>query len=125
LRDHLDESIELGVTIAAIGTGDMDYAESFAEEREVDFPLLVDEDLITYGIVEAQTSTAAGLFRPSVMTSAAMAIVKGNLQGRIGRAPMLLGATHVIRPDGSVPFAWVNDDFGDNAPIPDVLETLR
>jgi peroxiredoxin len=125
LRDHVEETQELGLTLAAVGTGDMAYAEEFAKEREVDFPLLVDNDLETYGIVEARSATAVGLFRPSVMGSAARAILKGNLQGKIGRAPMLLGATHVIAPDGTVPYAWINGDFSDNAPIGEVIAAVR
>jgi peroxiredoxin len=121
----MDEAHDLGATVAAVGTGDMAYAEEFAVDRHVDFPLVIDNDLVTYDIVQARTATAVGLFRPSVMTSAAKAILKGNLQGRIGRAPMLLGATHVIHPDGSVPYAWINDDFGDNAPVGEVIEVLR
>jgi peroxiredoxin len=121
----MDEARTLGVTLAAVGTGDMAYAEEFAQEQVVDFPLLVDTELDTYGIVETKSATAVGLFRPSVMVSATKAIVKGNLQGKIGRAPMLLGATHVIRPDGTVPYAWVNDDFSDNAPIAEVLAAVR
>ncbi len=38
-------------------------------------------------------------------------------KGRTGKRPLTRGATYVIRPDGSVPFAWMNADFADSAPI--------
>jgi peroxiredoxin len=125
LRDAVDDIRTTGATLAAIGTGDLDYARHFAEERGIDFPLMVDETSTSYRAVGTRKGTKRGLVSPKVLARGAQAVAGGNLQGKVGRAPMVLGACHVIRPDGSVPFAWINGDFADNAPIDEVLAALR
>jgi hypothetical protein len=113
------------VTLAAVGTGDLDYARHFADEQDIAFPLLVDEASLSYRAVGTKKGSLLGLANPKVLLSGAAAVRGGNRQGRPGRAPLVLGAAHVIRPDGSVPYAWVNEDVADNAPIADVLAAAR
>jgi hypothetical protein len=129
VRDAEDELASLGAGIAAIGSGDLRYAEDFRRSYRLDFPLLVDEDLVSYRQVGAGRATTRQMVSASTVRSGARAVLRGNMQGRTGRHPMVLGATHIIRPEGfpgpQVIFAWVNADFGDNAPVAAILAALR
>jgi len=125
LRDAEPDIRKLGASIVAIGTGDPWYAQAFAEERDIAFPLLLDEELLTYRAVGAERGTVAQMVSPRVWGRGAQAVLGGSVQGRTGSHPLQLGATHIIQPDGSVPLAWTNRDFGDNAPVDLILETLQ
>jgi peroxiredoxin len=124
LRGHRSEIDRLDVAVAAIGTGDLMYARDFAEDQRVDFPLYVDDAKASYKAVGTKKSTLARTMKPSVVASGIRVMAKGHRQGKLGPAHMVLGATHVIRPDGSVPFAWVNDEFDDNADFGEALASL-
>lgn len=108
---------DLDAGIAAIGTGDLAYAEDFRSAQRLDFPVLVDPGLLSYRAVEARTGTVRQMVSAPVLRASARALRAGNVQGRTGQHPLLLGATHAIRPDGRVVFAWRNDDYGDNPPV--------
>lgn len=124
LRDHTDELARRDVAVAAVGTGDLMYARDFAEDKRVNFPLYVDDAKASYKAVGTRKGSLRDSFKPRVMARAAAVTAKGNLQGKLGPAHLVLGATHVIRPDGSVPFAWINEDFADNADFTEALASL-
>ncbi|MGH8898086.1 MAG: AhpC/TSA family protein [Egibacteraceae bacterium] len=124
LRDHHEAILEAGADIAAVGTGNAEMARAFRDERGIEFPLLLDDGLRSYRAVGAGRGTLAQMVQPSMLAVGLRALRGGHRQGQTGKHPLLLGATHVIRPDGCVPFAWVNADFADNAPIDEVLATL-
>lgn len=124
MREHADTLTAAGAGIAAIGTGGHRYATAFKHEQELDLPLLVDTDLDSYREVGARQGAVVGLLSPKVLTQGARSLARGRRQGRAGPHPMLLGATHVLTPDGDVPFAWINEDVADSAPIPEVLTSL-
>lgn len=124
LRDHSQDIQARGVTVAAIGTGDLMYARDFAENKRVNFPLYVDDAKASYKAVGTRKGQARAFIKPKLIASAARVTAQGHIQGKRGPAHMVLGATHVIRPDGSVPFAWVNSDFDDNADFAEALGSL-
>jgi peroxiredoxin len=124
LRDHVEDVRDADAALAAVGTGDVAYAEHFAEEHDIRFPLLVDDERRSYKVVGTKRGRAVDLAKPSVVRAGAAALARGRLQGRTGPAPMVLGAAHVIRPDGSVPYAWINEDVADNAPLDEVVAAL-
>ena len=125
LRDHEGEIHAAGVGLAAIGTGDLRYAERFKIERGIDFPLLVDDDLATYRTIGARRGGLRQMLGLPTVTAGIRTLAHGRVQGRSGPHPLQFGATHLIRPDGSVPYAWVNDDFADDPPLPGVLAVVR
>lgn len=124
VRDREADFTDRGAALAAIGTGDVAYARDFKAERALGFPVLVDPDLVTYRAVGAQRGTLRDLVSLGNARSGLRALRRRQLQGRIGPHPLIFGATHVIEPDGTVAFAWVNDDFGDDAPVAEVLAAL-
>lgn len=125
MRDHEAAIARTGAHIATIGTGDLDYARDFRDQEGLGFPVLVDADLTTYRIVGTRKAGVGDIVRPSQIAAGLRAVASGHRQRRSGPAPMILGATHIIRPDGSVSFAWVNDDFADNAPPDEVVAALE
>lgn len=124
MRAVEDDITRAGASLAAVGTGDPAYARDFKATADIAFPLLVDDEHVSYRAVEAGRTSLIGLARPNVVARGVRALAQGNRQGRPGRAPLLLGATHVLRPDGTVPFAWRNDDVADIAPTAAILAVL-
>lgn len=124
LRDHHQAVLGAGADIAAVGTGNAEMARAFRDERGVAFPLLLDVQLRSYRAVGAGRATLAQLVKPATLAASLRTLRSGHRQGRTGKHPLALGATHVIRPDGSVPFAWVNADSADNAPVGQALAAL-
>lgn len=125
LRDHEEEIRAVGVDLAAIGTGDIEYARHFKTERSIDFPLLVDDGLESYRVIGTGRLSLGEVLSPSSLTASVRLLARGRLQGRTGRHPTVLGATHVIRPGGAVPYAWVNSSLSDEAPLPEVLRAVE
>lgn len=110
--------------VAAVGTGNPEMARAFRDERRITFPLLLDFGLHSYRAVGAGRGTLVQLVKPTTLAGGLRGVRDGHRQGRTGKHPLILGATHVIRPDGSVPFAWRNTDFADNAPVEEALAGL-
>lgn len=121
LRDHRQAILDAGVGVAAIGTGNPEMARAFRDEREIEFPLLLDEELRSYRAIGAGRATLGQLARPAMLAAGLRTLRGGHRQGKTGTHPLILGAIHVIRPDGSVPFAWLNTDPADNAPVKEAL----
>lgn len=121
----MDDILAANVSLVAIGTGDLDYARDFIEQQHIAFPVLVDDRSVSYRAVGTKKGSVLQLANPRLLVSGAKTMAAGRRQARSGPKPLVFGAAHVIRPDGSVPYAWINDDFDDNAPISDVLASLR
>ncbi|HVM00671.1 MAG TPA: AhpC/TSA family protein [Egibacteraceae bacterium] len=124
MRDAEGDIARAGGRLAAIGTGDIAYARDFKASRAIGFPLLVDDDRVTYGVVGAGRATVATTLRPSVLAKGTRSLLRGSRQGALGPAALLLGATTVIRPDGRVPLAWRSDDVADTPPVTAILRAL-
>ncbi|HVM21400.1 MAG TPA: AhpC/TSA family protein, partial [Egibacteraceae bacterium] len=126
MRDHEPDLTALGLRVAAVGTGDAAYARELEQRLRLSFPLLIDPTLRSYGAAGARRGSPLRVLHPRTAVAALRNVgATGMRQGRTGRHPFQLGATHVIGPDGSVPFAWVNDDYADNAPMAEVLAVVR
>jgi len=125
LRDYHQRIDRRGGRVVAIGTGDLEYGRQIQAEMRFTFPLLVDEALQTYGAVEAGRGHLTDWALPGVMRAGELAAAEtGVRHGPPGKHMSVLGATHVIYPGGSVPFAWLNSDFSEDAPLERVLGEL-
>jgi peroxiredoxin len=125
LRDHQEQLSKAGVAVAAVGTGDAAVAGEFKTKYGLKFPVLVDDELLSYRAVQVKKSSQLNWVNPKVLTASVRALSSGAISGigsPMGKHTEFLGATHVIRPDGNVPFAWINDDFGDNSDVDEVVE---
>lgn len=115
---------KLGARIVAVGTGDVAYAARFRQEFALSFPVLSDDDLLSYVAVGAKDTNLLNFIRPGNLVSVADTIRGGVRQGAPGKHQRYLGATHVILSGGAVPYAWLNDDFAKDAPLREVLAAV-
>ncbi len=121
-RDR-DKFAAAGVRLAVIGQGTPAHAADFRKSQKVDLPLLVDPDRRTYEAVGAKKATLSELVGPRVALKAARRVVSAGVrQGRTIGDPAQLGGVLVVAPDGSVPYAHLARDAGDNPPNQEVLE---
>lgn len=125
LRDAYDAIRAGGASLTVIGTGGRSRARDFVEARKIPFPVLIDRDRISYRVVQARSGRPIGLLRPAVLAAGALALFEGHRQGKTGPHPFQFGGTHIIQPSGEVLFAWLGDDYMDDAPISAVLAMLQ
>jgi peroxiredoxin len=121
LRDRHGEFEALGAEVAAIGTGGRTYARAFVEDREIRYPVLVDKELESHGIVEIKRGPPWGILAPNVLASAGKALRYGERQGRTGPHPWVFGAVHIFDPGGVPRYGWINDNYNDNPSIDDLI----
>jgi peroxiredoxin len=124
LRENQGALEKANAQVVTIGTGDLSYARDFKQKFTVPFPVLVDDDLLSYRAVGAGEGSYLDWASPMMLKASLKAARSGATQGKIGKHGLFLGATHVIRPDRTVPYAWVNADFQDDAPLDDVIAAL-
>ena len=106
---------QAGATLAAIGLGDMHYAQVFREETGITFPLLVDSKRIAYKAAELKSGNLFHIFRRENAEARARAKAAGFKQHRLGENPFQLGASFIFGPGNRDLFVHFNRTFGDNA----------
>jgi peroxiredoxin len=112
----------LGARVVAIGTGGRQYAAEFVRDHAIPYTVLVDRHLATHDLIGAKRGTPYGLLQPKVLAAGVRALIAGERQGKTGPNPFVFGAAHVIAAGGMLRYSWLNDDYQDNAPIPELLE---
>ena len=125
MRDHEAELREAGAGIAAVGLGDMRYAQAFREDSGITFPLLVDEKREAYRALDLKKASLLHLLKAKNFRARQRARAEGHHQHKLGKDPLQLGGTFVFAPGDAVWFAHVSETFGDNAPLEDVLRAVR
>jgi hypothetical protein len=123
LRDREAEIRARGAHLVVVGNGAPHFARAFREEFQLDFPLLVDPELVAY--------RAAGLRRgyvellsPRVPLNALRALAGGARQTGVRGDAFQLGGVFAIRAGGGVAYRHVSRAAGDHTPIDDVLRAL-
>jgi peroxiredoxin len=87
LREHEPKFREKGVSLAAIGMGDRNYARLFREESGITFPLLIDEDRKAYCAAELRSANLLHLLRGDNARSRKRARAAGHRQHKFGQNP--------------------------------------
>jgi peroxiredoxin len=129
-RNEFDEA---GVVLAAIGHGTPEQAAAFRRAQGVEIPLLVDTDRRTYELAGAKVATLRELLAPRVVARGAKHTLLSRLrlgsiavhQGKIIGHAAQLGGVLVIAPDGSVRYAHLSQDAGDDPPTREVLSAAK
>ena len=124
MRRHQEEIEAAGARIAAIGTGNLQFAAAFVRDESIRFPVLVDEEGQAAKAVGIGRTSALGLLKPSVVLGRRRAAAAGHTQKRLGARPMQLGATFVVAAGGEVLYSHMDSDVADHAPIGEVLAAL-
>jgi hypothetical protein len=124
LRDHQHEFFEKGAGLAAIGLGDMRYAQVFREETGIEFPLLVDEQRVAYRAAGLRKGSLLHLLRGDNAAARKRAKAAGHRQRRLGSNPFQLGGSFVFGPGNVDRYIHLSKTFGDNALISALLAAL-
>jgi len=124
LRDHAAEFAAKGANLAAVGLGDVRYAEEFRKDTGILFPLLIDERKQAYSAIDPRTGNMFHLLRSDNFAARNRAQAAGLRQHRLGRDPFQLGGSFVLGPGNVDRFTHVSETFGDNAPMSALLAAL-
>ena len=126
MREHEAEFKRKGARIAAIGLGDKNYARFFREETGITFPLLIDEERIAYRAAGLGVGNLLHVFRGDNMAARKRARAHGHRQhmSRLGKNPFQLGGSFVFAPGNCDLYAHVNETFGDNPSMAELLAVI-
>ena len=125
MRERQSEFQQAGANLAAVGLGDMHFANVFREETGIGFPLLVDAERKAYNAAELKSANLLHLLRSDNAKARARAKAGGFRQHGIGKDPFQLGASFVFAPGNRDVFTHVSETFGDNADTKTLLAALR
>jgi AraC-like DNA-binding protein len=124
LREHQQDFLDKGASLAAIGLGDRHYAGIFREETGIAFPLLIDEQRQAYAVANLRSANLLHLARRDNFESRNRAKAAGHRQHRLGQNPFQLGGSFIFAPGNIDRFAHVSKTFGDNATPASLLTAL-
>ncbi len=124
MRAHEARFRERGAAVAAVGLGDQIYAQSFKQEMDIHFPLLVDERREAYRAVELKNANLLHIFRKDNSAARARAKAAGHSQHKLGMNPFQLGGSFVFGPGDVDRFAHISETFGDNASMESLIAAL-
>jgi peroxiredoxin len=130
---HRHQFDEADVELAVIGHGSPAHAADFRKQQNVDLPLLVDPDRKVYELAGAKVATLNELIGPRQIMRGLKATIMSRLkqgsvavhQGKIIGHAAQLGGVLVIAPDGSVRYAHLSEESGDNPPAREILAAAR
>lgn len=124
MRGEKDRIEAAGATLVVVGNGLPWQAKAFRDEQGIDFPLVVDPDLVAY--------RAAGLRRgmlhtlgPRVLAHAARAFGRGFRQGSVQGDPWQVGGVFLVLPGGRVAWQHVSREAGDHPSSEAIHVALR
>jgi hypothetical protein len=124
LREHQQDFLDKGASLAAIGLGDRHYAGIFREETGIAFPLLIDEQRQAYTVANLRSANLLHLARRDNFESRNRAKAAGHRQHKLGQNPFQLGGSFIFAPGNIDRFAHVSKTFGDNATSATLLAAL-
>src|ERR1700704_5640172 len=125
LRDRYDDIKAAGGDVVAIGTGDQRYAEAFAREEHIPFPVLVDDDAVAAHAASIRTLNWFQLLHPRTWNATWQASRRGGLAHKPGMRVKQIGATFVIGAGDRVRYEHMDTDSTDHADIDLLVSTLR
>jgi peroxiredoxin len=133
VHSHRHGFDEADVELAVIGFGTPEHAREFRRIQNVDLKLLLDPERKVYELVGAKVATLNELIGPRQILRGLRVTIMSRLklgsiavhQGRIRDHAAQLGGVLVIAPDGSVRYAYLSEESGDNPPAAEVLAAAR
>jgi peroxiredoxin len=125
-RDR-DRFAAAGANLVLIGQGTPRHAEHFREQFGLDgLEILVDPDRQAYSIAGAKVATMSELLGPrsvgsALKRAATQRVVQGPTKGHNAQ----LGGVLVVAPGGTVTWAHLAENAGDNPPNDDVIAAVE
>lgn len=125
-RDR-DRFREAGVKLVVIGQGRPEQADHFRRSQGIeDLELLVDPGRKAYQAAGTKIATLSELVGPRVVLNGIRRAAASRVhQGRTVGHPAQLGGVLLVMPDGSIPYAHLAEDAGDNPPNEEVLAAIE
>jgi hypothetical protein len=126
LRDRYEDIKARGAEVVAIGQGSPEVAADFKKKRKIPFPLLVDQERLTYKTMGLPKGSALEIFGPQVLAKGTLTFVKGHLQGLAPEGTSLrqLGGALVVNRGGEVLLSHQSSDASDNLPVDQLIAAL-
>lgn len=125
MRDLYPEIRERGAEVVIVGTGNSRYAAAFAEDEQIPFPVLVDDDAAA---AQAASVKRVGFFKllvdPSSREGSKKAWAAGHRWHKPGKRVTQLGATFVVGPGEKIRYEHVDEHSADHAPLEEVIAAL-
>lgn len=112
----------VGVQPVVIGNGTPLMAEAFAEEAGLAVPLYTNPGREVYAALGAKRPGVSALLNPLMYWRAFRLMLRGFLPKQVQGDAAQLGGVFLVRPDGSMPYAYRSDLAGDH---PSAEELLR
>jgi prostamide/prostaglandin F2alpha synthase len=117
---------DAGVELVVIGQGTPEQAQEFRRSQGVEeLELLVDKQRKSYKAAGTKIGTVGELLGPRVVLKGIRRAAASRVhQGRTVGHPAQLGGVLLVMPDGSIPYAHLAEDAGDNPPNDEVLAAV-
>jgi peroxiredoxin len=133
IHRHREDFEKADVELAVIGHGSPAHAADFRKLQNVDLRLLVDPDRKVYELAGAKVATLNELIGPRQILRGLRATILSRLgqgsiavhQGKILGHAAQLGGVLIVAPDGTVRYAHLSEESGDNPPAREVLAAAR
>jgi peroxiredoxin len=125
LRERHDEIAGLGADIVAIGTGNRNYAETFARDTRIPFLVLVDDDAEAAHAASLKTLNWFQLLHPRTWKATRATSRRGYHVHKAGKRVKQIGATFVLGAGDRVRYEHLDADSTDHADIDEVIAALR
>jgi hypothetical protein len=114
----------LGVGLVVVGSGNAAQARDFLAERRLTLPLYVDPGLSAYRALGLKRGVGATL-NLSAIKHGARAMAGGFTQGAVAGDPWQQGGVFLVRPDGTMPYAYRSEAAGDHPDPRAIVEAAR
>ena len=117
-----------GMGLVLIGHGTPDDAASFRSQWGISLPVLADRRRESFRAAGAKVATMGELLGPKSVRKGMAATLgsRGRVrQGKLMGHPAQLGGVLVIDPDGTVVWAHMSEEAGDNAPPETILTAVE
>jgi peroxiredoxin len=124
LREAYSEFQARGAEVAIVTVDAPAQVAALCQRYQCEFPCLSDPRAEAYRAFGLERGGVAQVLTPRIAFRAAAAALKGNYGGPIGDI-FQMGGTFVIDREGVVRYCYRNRDAADNAPVAEVLASLR
>lgn len=124
MRDVRQRINNAGAEVVIVGRGSPQQAASFVYDFEIPMPVYSDPSLAVYQALGAKRGWWSTL-NPRVLLNGARATRGGFRQTKRRGVPNQQGGVFVIRPDGSIPYAYLSNEAGDHPAPADVAAAVE
>ena len=125
LRKVVPAIEEHGVQPVVIGNGTPLMAEAFIEETGLEVPLYTNPGREVYEALGTRRPGALALANPRLWWNGLRVALRGFFPRRVQGDAAQLGGVFLVRPDGSMPYAYRSDLAGDHPSNQELLRVVR